>query len=234
MFWNKYLRSVRFWLGICFILVIIIVRFSGLHSYITLQTFQEKRLHLLQHVTDHYIASVLVYIALYIVIVASAIPLAGLGTVIGGFLFGVVPGALYANIGATVGATIFFLLVRYAFGTMLQERYKHKLQQFNEQMHSYGEFYLIAFRFIVAVPFFIENLLLGLTKIPLWTFVWTTSLGILPGSLVYTYAGQQLTKITHLRDILSLPILIAFLLLALLALVPIAVQWYWRSRGRKL
>ncbi len=227
-----WLRSIRLWLGVCFILLIIAVRFSGLYEYITLQTFQEKRLHLMQMVADHYLRSVIAYITIYIVIVASAIPLAGLGTVIGGFLFGILPGALYANIGATVGAAIFFLIVRYAFGNMLQERYKHKLHHFNEQMRSYGVFYLIAFRFIIAVPFFIENLLLGLTKIPLWTFIWTTSLGILPGSLVYTFAGKQLTTITNLHDIFSLPILIAFCLLTILAMVPIIAQWYWRRKSK--
>lgn len=234
MFWSKYLRSVRFWLGICFILLIIAVRFSGVHTYVTVQTFQEKRLHLLQMVDAHYIPSVFMYIALYILVVVCAIPIAGIGTVIGGFLFGVLPGAIYANIGATLGGTIFFLIVRYLVGTILQERYKKPLQKFNAQMHRYGVFYLIPFRFIIAVPFFVENILLGLTTISVWTFIWTTSIGIFPGSLVYTYAGKQLTTIQHMRDIFSLPILIAFGLLALLAVIPLILGWYLQKRERKL
>lgn len=235
MFWNKYLRSIRFWLGVCFILLIIAIRFSGVHNYVTLETFQQKRLRLLHIVADHYVPSVLVYIAIYILIVVCAIPLAGLGTALGGFLFGIVPGAVYANIGATVGGAIFFLIVRYAFGAVLQERYKIPLQKFNDQMHRYGGvFYLIPFRFIVAVPFFVENILLGLTKISLWTFIWTTSIGIFPGSLVYTYAGRQLATMTHLRDIFSFPILFAFFLLALLAIIPFALRWYWTRKEKKL
>lgn len=227
----RLLRSVRFWLGICFIIALIALRFSGLHHYVTLSMFQEKRLQLIQLVEHHYIWSVLAYIIIYILIVVCAIPLAGVGTVVGGFLFGVIPGVLYANIGATVGATIFFLIVRYAFGNTLQERYQHKLSTFNERIKSYGVFYLVLFRFIIAVPFFIENLLLGLTKIPVLTFIWTTSLGILPGSVVYAFAGRQFATMTSIKDVFTLPIFIAFALLALLAIIPFAIRWYWHIKG---
>ncbi len=227
----RLLRSVRFWLGICFIIALITLRFSGLHNYVTLSMFQEKRLQLIALVEHHYLGSVLAYITIYILIVVCAIPLAGVGTVLGGFLFGVIPGVIFANIGATVGATIFFLIVRYAFGNTLQERYKHKLSTFNERIKSYGVFYLVLFRFIIAVPFFIENLLLGLTKIPVGTFIWTTSLGILPGSVVYAFAGRQFATMTSIKDVFTLPIFIAFALLALLAIIPFAVRWYWHIKG---
>lgn len=222
----QWLKNYRLWIGVGFVGLLIVLRFSGLGDYITLDMVQQKRVTLMTLVNKHYIISVLAYIAFYSVIVALALPIAALSTVMGGFLFGVFPATFYANIGATGGAIIFFLVVRYSFGTTLQKRYKNQLHWFNVQMEKYGVSYLIAIHFIAVIPFFVVNLLIGLTKIPLWTFIWTTSIGILPGSLVYAFAGKQLTTITSIRDIFSFNILIAFALLALLAMVPILVQRY--------
>ncbi len=229
----KLLKNPRFWLGISFLALLIGLRYSGLGSYITLEMVQQKRLEMMQYVNEHYLLAALAFILVYIMIVVFALPLAALTTVAGGFLFGVIPGAIYTNIGATIGAMIFFLMVRHSVGKTLQEKYKDKLRWFNEQMHKYGVSYLIAIHFIAVIPFFVVNLLIGLTNVPLWTFIWTTSVGIFPGSLVYAFAGQQLTMITSLKDIFSLNILLAFGLLALLALIPIVVQRYKIFGGKE-
>ena len=104
------------------------------------------------------------------------------------------------------------------------------MAQFNKAMKLYGKNYLLVIRFVAVIPFFLVNILVGLTNLSLWTFIWTTAIGILPGSLVYTFAGQQLNEIESLRDIFSFNILLAFFFLALLALLPIIVtyvqQWH--------
>ncbi len=222
----KLFKRPQFWLGIGFICLIIALRFSGVGGYITLEMIQEKRAQLEQFVSMHYLWSVFAYIIFYIAAAALALPLASLGTVVSGFLFGVIAGTIYTNIGATIGATIFFLLVRYSFGNSLQARYQKQLAWFNKQMDAYGISYLIAVRFLALIPFFVVNLLIGLTNVPLQTFIWTTSLGIIPGSFVYAFAGRQLATMTSLRDIFSLNILLAFALLASLALLPIIFQRY--------
>ncbi len=222
------LRSLRVWLGILFIGLLIALRYSGVGEYISLESVQNQREHLILFVQSQYWLSVLTYIGLYIAIVASALPLAALCTVVGGFLFGILPSVLYTNIGATIGATIFFLMVRYAFGSSVQRHYQDKLAWFNEQMDRYGISYLIAIHFVAVIPFFIMNLLIGLTRVSLWTFIWTTSIGVLPGTFVYAFAGSQLATVHTLQDIFSFKILLAFGLLLLLALVPIAVQHYRR------
>lgn len=222
----KFFKNPKFWFGIGFLGLIVALRYSGLGNYITLEMVQEKRVQLEQFVSMHYFWAVLLYISFYIIAAALALPIASLGTVVSGFLFGVIPGVIYTNIGATIGASIFFLLVRYAFGNSLQARYQKQLGWFNHQMSKYGISYLIAVRFLAVIPFFVANLLIGLTKVPLKTFVWTTSLGIIPGSFVYAFAGRQLATIASLRDIFSLNILLAFALLAAIALLPIIVQRY--------
>ncbi len=222
------LRNVRVWIGILFIGFIIALRYSGVGDYVSVESVQNQREQLVALVQSRYWLSVLTYIGLYIAIVVSALPLAALCTVVGGFLFGILPSVIYTNIGATIGATIFFLLVRYAFGSSIQTHYQDRLAWFNEQMDRYGVSYLIAIHFVAVIPFFIMNLLIGLTRISLWTFIWTTSIGVLPGTFVYAFAGSQLATINTLQDIFSLNILLAFGLLLLLALVPIAVQHYRR------
>ncbi len=224
----KIVRDMRVWLGFLFIALIVVLRFSGAVDQLTLAALQEKRLHLMELVNAHYWRSSLMYIGLYIGVVVLALPLAALATIAGGFLFGVLPGTIFANIGATTGATIFFLMVRHLFGNTLQAAHKEKFTWFNQEMERHGIVYLVAIHLIAVIPFFVVNLLIGMTQVPLRTFIWTTSLGIIPGTLVYAFAGQQLAKITSLRDIFSLPILLAFCLLAALAMVPIfAKQYGW-------
>jgi len=225
----KFLKSFRFWLGIAFILLLVVLRYSGFGDYLTLDTVREKRELLAQFVMAHYIWAVLIYMIWYVVIVTLALPITALSTVVGGFFFGVAPAVIYTNLGATLGATVFFLLVRYLWRDMVQNKHQARLKWFNEQVKSYGVYYLISMRFLAFIPFFVANLLAGLSEVAVWTFVWTTSVGIIPGSLVYAFAGKQLTTINSIRDIFSFNILIAFTLLALLALVPMLFQRYRSS-----
>jgi uncharacterized membrane protein YdjX (TVP38/TMEM64 family) len=222
----KLFRSSRFWLGIGFIVLLIALRYSGFGDYVTLNAVREKRELLAQFVMAHYGWAVLMYMLWYVVIVTLALPLTALSTVVGGFFFGTIPAVIYTNIGATVGATSFFLLVRYLWRDIVQKQYQHRLVWFNAQVKLHGAYYLISMRFLAFIPFFVENLLAGLSEVSAWTFAWTTSVGIIPGSLVYAFAGKQFTTINSIRDIFSFNIVLAFALLALLALVPIFVQRY--------
>ena len=229
----KLFKSTRFWLGVGFIILLVVLRYSGLGDYVTLESVREKRELLAEFVMAHYAWAVLIYMVWYVVIVTLALPLTALSTVVGGFFFGVAPTVIYTNLGATLGATCFFLLVRYLWRDMVQKQYQHRLAWFNDQVKKYGVYYLISMRFLAFIPFFVENLLVGLSEVPAWTFAWTTSVGIIPGSIVYAFAGKQLTTINSIRDVFSFNILIAFTLLALLALVPILFQRY-RDGGQNV
>jgi len=223
-------RDKKFIVALIILGIIMVLRFSSITEWMSLAQLKAHRDYLQQVVSQHYLLSVICYISLYIAAVAFSMPVGVVLTLAGGFLFGVIAGVFYANIGATLGATIAFLLVRYLIGETIQQKYAVQLAQFNKAMKRYGKNYLLVIRFIAVIPFFLVNILVGLTNLPLWTFMWTTAIGILPGSLVYTFAGQQLNEIESLRDVFSLKILLAFLLLALLALLPILVtymqQWY--------
>lgn len=221
----------RFFLLALFIAVIISLQFSGAREVLTFENLKRNRDALLSMVKEHYAASVLTYIGVYIVTIALNVPGAAILTIAGGFLFGTVPAVLYANVGATTGAVLAFLSARYLLGEWVQNKYHVQLARFNREMEINGPRYLLTLRLIPIFPFFMINFLSGLTKIPLKTFVWTTAVGIIPAAAVYAFAGRQIGTIESPGEILSAKVIIAFVLLALLALVP---GMFSRRRGRRL
>lgn len=222
----KLVTNYRFWVGIAFVLIILSLRFSDLFASISIASIQETRHSMKGFVDQHYMASASLFIGLYILTVLLALPLPSLFTLLGGFLFGTILGTFYSVIGATVGALLFFLMIRHSLGVSIQQRYKNQLSTFNAQIKKYSASYAIAIRFIAFIPFFIQNIMIGLTKISLLRYTWTTIVGVLPASLVYAYAGEQIAEIDSIKDIFSLSVLGIFVLLALLGFVPILVQRY--------
>ncbi len=202
------------------ILVIVAIRLTGVHKYLTFENLQTQKDVLQNYVNGNYLLAVIIFILIYAVSVAFSIPGATILTLTGGLVFGTILGAVYVNVGATAGAIGVFLFARYLLGAKLQEKYAEKLAKFNKEIETNGYSYLLTLRFIPLFPFWMINLFAGLTKIPLRTYAWTTAFGILPGSLVYTYTGNQLNTINSVKDIFSWNILFAFVLLGLLALFP--------------
>jgi uncharacterized membrane protein YdjX (TVP38/TMEM64 family) len=210
--------------------VIVALKVSGLGGKLTLGNLKANGDHLEHFVAQNYLLSVVSYIAIYIAVAGLSIPGATVMTLAGGFLFGTILAAIYVNVGATIGATLAFLFARYIAGGWLQAKYADKLRRFNDELARNGSYYMLTLRFIAVFPFWLINICAGLTSIPLRTFVWTTAVGILPGSLVYTYAGSQLATIQSVSDIFTTRILIAFLLLAALAMVPTIINHVKRHR----
>ncbi|MHC5074298.1 MAG: FAD-dependent oxidoreductase, partial [Planctomycetota bacterium] len=210
----------RLMLVVIVLALLIGLRLSGVGDKFTLENLQSNAARLKEFSNGHYLISVLAYILIYIAVTAFSLPGATILTLAGGFLYTFFIGALYVNIAATSGATLAFLFSRYIAGQSIQNRYGDKLARFNDELNRNGARYLLTLRFIPIFPFFLINVFAGLTNIPLKTFVWTTSVGIFPGSLVYAYAGQQLGTIESVGDIFTGKVLAAFLLLAAFAFVP--------------
>jgi uncharacterized membrane protein YdjX (TVP38/TMEM64 family) len=201
-----------------------------LDRYFTLDALKAHRDELLTFTEAHYASAVALYIAIYCLLVAVSLPGAVILTLAGGFLFGPVLATLYVNVGATTGSTLAFLSSRYLFRDWVEARFGHRLGPLQEGLSKNGFSYLLTLRLIPAVPFFLINLLAGLTRIPLSTYVLATALGIIPGAFVYAYAGQQLGTINSLSDIASPRVLLALALLGLLAVLP---ALYNRLRARR-
>jgi uncharacterized membrane protein YdjX (TVP38/TMEM64 family) len=156
----------------------------------------------------------------YVIVTGLSIPGAVILTLAGGFLFGTIAGVLYVDAGATAGAVCAFLSARYLLGDRLQQKYGGQFAKFNGEMDRNGVNYLLTLRLIAVFPFFLINFLAGLTKVPLKTFLWTTAVGIIPGTAVFAYAGQQLGYINSPADILSKKVIAALAALGFITLAP--------------
>jgi uncharacterized membrane protein YdjX (TVP38/TMEM64 family) len=209
---------------ILFFAAIIAVRFSPLADILTFDNMKRHRDILRLFVEDHYWLSAILFITIYILFVGISFPGAEILTIPGGYLFGAAVATIYVNIGATLGAILAFLSARYLLGRQLQEKYAVRLNTLNDEIGRHGVRYLLTLRLIPIVPFCIMNFLCGLTKIPLTTFMWTTSLGIVPGTFVYAFAGRQLGTVESLSEILSREVMAAFAVLALFAVFPVILN----------
>lgn len=203
--------------------VILMIELFNIDSYLTFENLKMYKEQLLNFVGSNYLVSVVGFIAVYILVVAFSLPGAAVLSLACGFFFGMT-GVLYVNIGATFGAVLAFLAARYIIGNWIQGKYGKKMDAFNRDLEQNGKNYLLTLRLVPVFPFFLINLLAGLTGISLFTFFWTTALGIVPGSIVYVYAGTQLSTINSMGDIISWQMLSAFALLGLLSLVPVLIQ----------
>ncbi len=212
------------------IILAIVIHFSGILDLFSIQMLKSHRQELQLFVANNYLLSVLLYILLFTLIVATTLPLAGFATIMAGLLFGVSRGIIYANIGATLGAGFSFFILRYLiFGDTVPERFQKKLDQFTKSMEHYGALYLLSMHLISVLPFFVINALAVLANVSFFTFIWTTSLGIIPISILYTYMGQRLGEIISISQILTLPVILAFASLAIIAILPVIISKFRKN-----
>lgn len=209
--------------------VFVVLRFTPAGRLLDLKAMAANRDALIGMVRGHYLLSVLAYIALYLVVVALSIPGATVLTLLGGFLFGPLPAVVYINVGATIGATLVFLAARYFLGEMIQKRYGDRLARFNAEMEANGSNYLLTLRLVPLFPFWMINLFAGVTRVRPVSFIWTTAAGIIPGSIVYAYAGFAFADLGRGGGIPK-SLVLAFLLLAALSLIPVVIK---KIRTRK-
>ncbi|WP_086608739.1 FAD-dependent oxidoreductase [Erythrobacter donghaensis] len=155
------------------------------------------------------------FFAIYVAVTAASLPGAAIMTLAAGALFGVVTGTILVSFASTLGATLAFLSSRYVLRDTIEARFGERLKAINAGVERDGAFYLFSLRMIPAFPFFVVNLVMGLTRIRIWTYVWVSQLGMLLGTAVYVNAGTQLARIESLSGIASPGVLGSFVLLGI-------------------
>ena len=168
---------------------------------------------------DHPLLTAGLFFVIYIAVTALSLPGAAIMTLAGGAIFGLAWGTLIISFASSIGATLAFLASRLLFRDLVQRRFGDKLRAINHGMAREGAFYLFALRLVPIFPFFVINLLMGLTPIRTWTFYWVSQVGMLAGTLVYVNAGTQLAQIEDVSGILSPALLGSFALLAVFPLL---------------
>ncbi|BBL88382.1 TVP38/TMEM64 family protein [Vibrio rotiferianus] len=191
-------------------------------QYLTLENAKAQQEALNAFISQNFVFAAATYFFAYIAITAFSIPGAAVVTLLGAALFGFWTSLLLVSFASTIGATIAFLSSRYLMREWVQGKFGNKLGAINEGVEKDGSFYLFSLRLIPVFPFFLINLLMGLTPMTIARFYLTSQVGMLPGTAVYLNAGTQLATIDSLSGIVSPTVLASF---ALLGLFPIIAKW---------
>ena len=166
----------------------------GLNRYVTLDYFQSQRATIASYFAQHPLGTAAAFFAIYVAVTGLSLPGAAIMTLAGGAIFGLVWGTVIVSFASTLGATLAFLASRFVLRDWVQARFGEKLAPVNAGIAREGPFYLFALRLVPAFPFFVINLVMGLTPIKARTFYWVSQLGMLAGTVVYVYAGTQLGR----------------------------------------
>ncbi len=191
-------------------------------QYFTLENAKAQQIALDDYIHANFALAALTYFITYIAITAFSIPGAAVVTLLGAALFGFWTSLMLVSFASTIGATLAFLSSRFLLKEWVQTKFGEKLQAINQGVKRDGAFYLFSLRLIPVFPFFLINLLMGLTPISVSRYYFVSQLGMLPGTAVYLNAGTQLAQIETLSGIVSPSVLASF---ALLGLFPIIVKW---------
>ncbi|NUR23238.1 bifunctional TVP38/TMEM64 family protein/FAD-dependent oxidoreductase [Frateuria sp.] len=221
------------WLIVAGVLAAVAAFFAlGLQHEVSLEALKARQHALAGYRQSHPLALAALFGLVYVAATALSLPVATVMTLAAGAIFGLLEGTVLVSFAASIGATLAFLASRFVFGGAVQRHFGQRLRGINEGIEREGAFYLFTVRLVPVLPFFLVNLLTGLTRLPVRRFYAATQLGMLPATVVYVNAGTQLASLHSLSGILSARLLGSF---ALLGVFPLLAHWVvGRIRARRV
>jgi uncharacterized membrane protein YdjX (TVP38/TMEM64 family) len=210
--------------------VIICFRIFHLGEYFSLSYIKESREKFELLYSERPVTVIASYMVIYIAVTTLSLPGAAVMTLAGGALFGLLTGTIVVSFASSVGATLACFVSRFILRDWVQSKFGDKLKTINEGIEKEGAFYLFTLRLIPVFPFWLINLVMGLTNMPLRTFYWVSQAGMLAATIVYVNAGKELAKINSLSGILSPGLLISFVLLGLFPIIANKLLKLYKSR----
>jgi len=206
------------------VLVAIAVGYAQFGDSLSLDSLAGREAELRQYQEQYPILVYGIAFLIYVAVTGLSLPGAAGLTLLFGWYFGFWRGLVLVSFASTMGATLAFFLSRYLFRDAIQRRFGDRLTAFNKSLEQEGAFYLFTLRLIPAIPFFIINVVMGLTPIRPRTYWWVSQLGMLPGTAVYVYAGSSVPNLKTLAEkglggILSPQLIVAFVLLGIFPLI---------------
>ena len=190
-----------------------------LGRYLSLENFKTQQAAIDDWRAAQPVTAIATYFIIYVAVTALSLPGATVMTLVGGAIFGLLGGLVLVSFASTIGATLAFLVSRFLLRDWVQARFGERLRAINTGVEKDGAFYLFTLRLVPLFPFFVINLLMGLTRIKTRTFYWVSQLGMLAGTVVYVNAGTQLAKVESLSGILSPALIGSFALLGVFPLI---------------
>jgi len=202
-----------------FIAIVIVFQVFELGQYLTLDFIKSQQHALQDYYQQNQLISLLIFFVLYVLITGASLPGAAIMTLAGGAIFGLITGVIVISFASSIGATLAFLVSRHVLRDSVQNKFGSNLKTINDGIDKDGAFYLFALRLVPALPFFVINLVMGLTRLKTLTFYWVSQVGMLAGTIVYVNAGTQLARIDSVTGILSPTLILSFVLLAMLPFI---------------
>ena len=193
-----------------------------LGQYLSLENFKASQADIVAAKDANPALYIAGFFLLYVAVTGLSIPGAAIMSLVAGALFGVVLGSLIVSFASTMGATLAFLSSRYLLRDWVQGKFGERLRAVDDGLEKDGAFYLFTLRLIPVFPFFVINLLMGLTRIKTGTFFWVSQIGMLPATIVFVNAGTQISRIESTAGLLSPTLIASFVALAFFP---------WAARG---
>jgi uncharacterized membrane protein YdjX (TVP38/TMEM64 family) len=185
-----------------------------LGQYLSLENFKARQAEIVAAKDANPALYIAGFFLLYVAVTGLSIPGAAIMSLVAGALFGVVLGTLIVSFASTMGATLAFLSSRYLLRDWVQGKFGERLRAVDDGLEKDGAFYLFTLRLIPVFPFFVINLLMGLTRIKTGTFFWVSQIGMLPATIVFVNAGTQISRIESTAGLLSPTLIASFVALA--------------------
>ncbi len=202
-------------------------------DYLTLSYIKESQQRFQELYREQSLTVISAYAGIYILVTALSLPGATVMTLAAGALFGLVTGTVVVSFASTIGATLACFVSRFILRDWVQGKFGDRLKTIDEGIEREGAFYLFTLRLIPVFPFWLINLLMGLTKMPLKTFYWVSQAGMLAATIVFVNAGREIGKIESLSGILSPTLILSFVLLGLFPLMTKkSIAFYKAKKGR--
>jgi len=203
-------------------IIVIGYQWFDLGQYLSLDSLKSHQVSLHEYYLGHPGLVIGLFALIYIVTTALSLPGATVLTLAGGAIFGLGVGVVIVSFASTIGATLAFLASRFLFRDFVQNKFKDKIESINRGIKKEGAFYLFTLRLVPVFPFFLINLVMGLTPIRTLTYFFVSQIGMLPGTVVYVNAGTELAQIDSFQGILSPGLLLSF---ALIGVLPLVSKW---------
>ena len=199
---NPHPSGIRRWLPLVVLAALVLGAYAlGLQKYLSLEVIATNRDYLTNYVADHLLLAVLIYVAIYIGVVALSLPGAGLLSIVGGFVFGWALSAPVSVVAATVGAIIVFQIVKTSLGATLADKAGPFVQRLSDGFAEDAFNYLLFLRLVPAFPFFVINAVAGVCRVPLKTFILATFVGIIPGAYAFAWLGRGLGSVIDAQNL---------------------------------
>lgn len=222
---------------IIFIIIIGLIaafRIFHLEEYFSLSYVKESQERFQLLYSEHRIAVVAGFMMIYIISTSLSLPGGAVLGLAAGALFGLVTGTVAVSFASTIGATLACFVSRFILRDWIQGKFGDKLKTVNEGIDREGAFYLFTLRLIPVFPFWLINLVMGLTKMPLRTYYWVSQIGMLPGTIVFVNAGKELGKIESVSGIFSPGLLLSFALLGIFPIITKKLLTLYKARKEKI